>query len=189
MNILLIDNYDSFTYNLLHYLEEASDRKVVVKRNDEILGMDTEPYTHIVISPGPGLPNESGQLIGFIKANLHKKVLGICLGQQALAEVFDMKLKQLSKVVHGQASPIQVLDAEEVLFRDLPYEFMVGRYHSWVVETPTNGSELRVTAIDLDGEIMGIRHLKKDISAVQFHPESILTEHGKQMIQNWINSN
>ena len=187
MNILLIDNYDSFTYNLLHYLEEASDTKVEVLRNDEIEGVDTSDYTHIVISPGPGLPKESGQLIDFIQANLHKKILGICLGQQALAEVFGMKLKQLDTVVHGQATTIEILDADEPLFLGLPKKFKVGRYHSWVVDPKTINGKISITTKDEKGELMGIRHFQKDISAVQFHPESILTEHGKQMIANWLN--
>jgi len=186
MNILLIDNYDSFTYNLLHYLEEASDTKVEVLRNDEIEAIDSTDFTHIVISPGPGLPEESGQLIDFIQRNLHKKMLGICLGQQALAEVFGMCLTQLERVVHGQATHIEILDKHESLFKGLPAQFRVGRYHSWVIDATSIKPEISVTAKDQSDEIMGIRHLKKDISAVQFHPESILTDYGKQMIANWL---
>jgi len=186
MKILLIDNYDSFTYNLLHYLEEASESKVKVLRNDELEGLDSSDYTHIVISPGPGLPSESGQLVEFIKDNLNKKMLGICLGQQAMAEVFGMKLKQLESVVHGQARLIEVLIDGETLFRGLPEKFKVGRYHSWVVNANTLSPELEITAKDQFGEIMGIRHREKALSAVQFHPESILTEHGKKMIANWL---
>lgn len=186
MKILLIDNYDSFTYNLLHYLEEASDSKAEVFRNDEIDGLDTSDYTHIVISPGPGLPKEAGQLIDFIQANLHKKILGICLGQQALAEVFGMKLKQLDTVVHGQATTIEVVDNKEALFKDLPKKFKVGRYHSWVVDNSSLSNELVVTARDEFGEIMAISHRELPIKAVQFHPESILTEFGKEMVKSWI---
>jgi len=186
VKILLVDNYDSFTYNLLHYLEGESLAAVDVKRNDELQGLVVDSYTHIVISPGPGLPEEAGKLKEFISSIQDKKVLGVCLGQQAIAEVFDSSLSQLEKVVHGQSQEIKIIDREEPIYFGLPDQFKVGRYHSWVVDSENLNSSIKVTAVDEEGNIMSIRHRDLDIAAVQFHPESILTEHGRKMIRNWI---
>ncbi len=185
MKILLVDNYDSFTYNLLHYLEGESNTKVDVIRNDQLDSFDTMPYTHIVISPGPGLPRESGGLLSFIQKNKEKKILGVCLGQQAIAEAFSLPLKQLEKVVHGQASQLNILQ-EGVIFLGLPKSFKVGRYHSWVVDFHADSNEFKVLAIDEKGHCMALQHNALDLTAVQFHPESILTEYGRKMIGNWI---
>lgn len=185
MKILLIDNYDSFTYNLLHYLEGESGVKVEVFRNDQLADLDVSSYSHIILSPGPGLPSEAGELLAFIEENKLKKMLGVCLGQQALAAAFAIPLKQLNSVVHGQAREVTILKAGR-LFSDLPKNFKVGRYHSWVVDPDGLSSEFEVLAVDEEGQLMAIQHKELDLTAVQFHPESILTEHGRKMIQNWL---
>lgn len=185
--ILLIDNYDSFTYNLVHYLEELSGDEVFVMRNDQIDFEKAKKYQKIVISPGPGLPSEAGELMRFLDSFILKKeVLGICLGQQAIAEHFGMRLKNLDEVVHGQAKSIQVLFDQEHLFSGLPKELKVGRYHSWVIDPNSLVKEFIITSQDKEGNIMSIAHQKLPIKAVQFHPESILTEFGKGMIANWL---
>ena len=188
--ILLIDNYDSFTYNLFHYLEELSNNEVIVIRNDELELNELSEFESIVISPGPGLPSTSGKLMPFLKAFVNrKKVLGICLGQQAIAEHFGMRLKNLNQVVHGQAKKISVITSDNVLFKNLPTTFNVGRYHSWVIEPSSLHPDFEVTSIDEDNNIMSIAHKYLPLMAVQFHPESILTEYGKEMIENWLESN
>jgi len=185
--ILLIDNYDSFTFNLYHYLEEVVNEPIVVLRNDEITEDVANEFDKIVISPGPGLPKTAGNLMSFLD-NLeeNKKVLGICLGQQAIAELFGMKLMNLGKVVHGQKSKVKVVDSSEALFQGLPEQFYVGRYHSWVIDPKSVTDDFKVTSIVDDETIMSISHKKLSIKAVQFHPESILTEYGKQMLSNWV---
>jgi anthranilate synthase component 2 len=186
--ILLLDNFDSFTYNLHHYLEEINEGGVEVVRNTEAEKADLEKYTHIVLSPGPGLPSESEGLLQLIKdVKASQKLLGICLGQQAIAEVFSMKLRNLAQVVQGKATTLQVLDPEDILFKGLPRSFKVGRYHSWVVDKTNFHRDFRITSEDENGEIMSISHKTFPISAVQFHPESILTEYGKEMLKNWLN--
>lgn len=184
--VFVIDNYDSFTYNLVHYLEEL-DCEVTVKRNDQFELEELEEYPLLLLSPGPGIPEESGLLKAAIERYAPtKKILGICLGQQAIGEVFGASLINLDKVYHGIATPVKVIK-EDVLFNGLPEKFDVGRYHSWVVKTPLP-DELIATSIDEDGQLMSLRHKTYDVCAVQYHPESVLTPYGKKILENWINS-
>ncbi|MCH1538450.1 aminodeoxychorismate/anthranilate synthase component II [Flavobacteriaceae bacterium] len=184
--IFLIDNYDSFTYNLVHYLEEL-DCEVTVKRNDQFNLDELEGFEHIVLSPGPGIPEESGLLKAAIERYAPtKKILGVCLGQQAIAEVFGAELINLDKVYHGVATPINIVK-EDVIFEGLPKTFEVGRYHSWVVKTPLP-DQLIATSFDDEGQLMSLRHKEYNVCAVQYHPESVLTPQGKKIIENWINS-
>ena len=184
--VFVIDNYDSFTYNLVHYLEEL-DCEVTVKRNDQFNLDELEEYPLLLLSPGPGIPEESGLLKAAIERYApSKKILGVCLGQQAIGEVFGAQLINLDNVYHGIATPVNIT-AEDVLFKDLPKNIEVGRYHSWVVKTPLPAS-LEATSFDDQGQLMSLRHKTYDVRAVQFHPESVLTPHGKKMLENWINS-
>jgi len=184
--VLVIDNYDSFTYNLVHYLEELGCR-VEVRRNDQLELEEVAPYENIVLSPGPGIPDEAGLLKAIIKQYAPEKhIFGVCLGQQAIAEVFGGKLINLDKVYHGVATTIEVL-TDDVLYRGLPGTLEVGRYHSWVVD-PELPSCLEATAVDSEGEVMSLRHREYDLRAVQFHPESVLTPEGKKMLSNWLNA-
>ncbi|MDX1332325.1 MAG: aminodeoxychorismate/anthranilate synthase component II [Robiginitalea sp.] len=184
--VLVIDNYDSFTYNLVHYLEELGCR-VDVRRNDQLELEEVAPYENIVLSPGPGIPDEAGLLKAIIKRYApEKRMFGVCLGQQAIAEVFGGRLINLDKVYHGVATTIEVL-ADDVLYRGLPGTLEVGRYHSWVVD-PELPSCLEATAVDSEGEVMSLRHREYDLRAVQFHPESVLTPEGKKMLSNWLNA-
>jgi anthranilate synthase component 2 len=184
--VLVIDNYDSFTYNLVHYLEELGCR-VQVRRNDQLLLEEVEPYHAIVLSPGPGIPDEAGLLKAIIKKYApEKRIFGVCLGQQAIAEVFGGKLVNLDQVYHGVATTIEVL-GDDVLYRGLPKTLEVGRYHSWVVD-PDLPPCLEATAVDDRGEVMSLRHREYDLRAVQFHPESVLTPEGKKMLSNWLNA-
>jgi anthranilate synthase component 2 len=184
--VFVIDNYDSFTYNLVHYLEEL-DCEVTVKRNDQFELDELEDYPLLLLSPGPGIPDESGLLKAAIERYApSKKILGICLGQQAIGEVFGASLINLDKVYHGIATPVKVIK-EDVLFKDLPAVFDIGRYHSWVVATPLPEA-LIATSVDEEGQLMSLRHKTYDVCAVQYHPESVLTPHGKKILDNWINS-
>jgi anthranilate synthase component 2 len=184
--VFVIDNYDSFTYNLVHYLEEL-DCEVTVKRNDQFELDELEDYPLLLLSPGPGIPDESGLLKAAIERYApSKKILGICLGQQAIGEVFGASLINLDKVYHGIATPVKVIQ-EDVLFKDLPDVFDIGRYHSWVVATPLPET-LIATSVDEEGQLMSLRHKTYDVCAVQYHPESVLTPHGKKILDNWINS-
>ena len=186
--ILLLDNYDSFTYNLLHYVEQVSDAQVEVHRNDAIALEKVERFDKIILSPGPGLPRDAGIMPELIKSYAaQKSILGVCLGQQAIAEAFGGSLINLETVFHGIASPLQVIE-EDVLFRGLPKQFRVGRYHSWTVDKEHFPAALSITATDERGGIMALRHRQYDVRAVQFHPESILTEHGLQLIRNWVSA-
>lgn len=186
-NILVIDNYDSFVYNLVHYLEEF-DAQVTVKRNDEVHLDEVKHYDKILLSPGPGIPDEAGQLKAIIKQYAHEKpMLGVCLGQQAIMEVFGGELLNLDQVHHGVATSMQTLVDDEILYQGLPKKMMVGRYHSWVVHQDLP-DVLEATSVDEDGQIMSLRHKDYDVRGVQFHPESVLTPEGKQMIKNWIES-
>lgn len=185
MKIAVIDNYDSFTYNLVH-LVRSLNVEVDVVRNDKFKIEDLTVYDKILLSPGPGIPSEAGLLLDVIKAYAGKKpLLGVCLGHQAIAEAFGGSLRNLQNVYHGVATPCRVV-ADDVLFNALPKEFEVGRYHSWVVDRSTLPSCLEVTAESPDGEIMSLRHRELDVRGVQFHPESVLTPVGKQIISNWI---
>ena len=184
--ILVIDNYDSFTFNLVHLLNETG-HTATVWRNDKFEIDDVQAFDKILLSPGPGIPSEAGLLLEVIKTYAHSKsILGICLGMQAIGEVFGGELYNLSRPVHGRATSIKVTDTHEVLFNNCPPEFKVGRYHSWAVKNDNIPDILKVTSVDQDGVIMALRHTEYDVRGVQFHPESILTENGKQMIANWL---
>jgi anthranilate synthase component 2 len=182
--ILMIDNYDSFTYNLVHYLEDL-DCKVIVKRNDQLTLEEVDAFEEIVLSPGPGIPDEAGLLKEIISTYAGKKrILGVCLGQQAIGEVFGGSLINLDQVYHGVATTIDIVK-EDYIFKGLPKQIEVGRYHSWVVNSDLPDS-LEATSFDENGQIMSLRHKEFDIRAVQFHPESVLTPQGKQMLKNWL---
>jgi len=185
--ILIIDNYDSFTYNLVHLVNELG-LSCEVWRNDQFKLEDVDRFGKIILSPGPGIPSEAGLLLPVIeKYAATKSIFGVCLGQQAIAEAFGGSLYNLSRPMHGIATPIKVTDTKEVLFKGLPSVFKVGRYHSWVVSNENLPTDLEVTAIDeQDGSIMALRHKKYDVRGVQFHPESVLTEYGKEMMANWL---
>lgn len=186
-HILIIDNYDSFTYNLVHYIEAISDYSVDVFRNNEISIEKVNNYETIILSPGPGLPKDAGILKQVIERYASsKKMLGVCLGMQAIGEVFGGKLKNLDTVYHGIATPIKVLEKDGLIFNNLPTELNVGRYHSWVVEKEDFPTELIITSIDGNGEPMSLQHKKYCVFGVQFHPESILTEHGKEILANFL---
>ena len=184
----MIDNYDSFTYNLVHMLEAFDGVSVVVKRNDQLTLDDVVPFEKIVLSPGPGIPSEAGRMPEIVRAFAEtKSILGVCLGHQCIGEVFGGALLNIAEPIHGKATPIEVTDSAESLFGGLPKRFAVGRYHSWVVQReglPT--ANLQVTAVDDAGNIMALRHKQFDVRGVQFHPESILTEHGQTMLKNWL---
>jgi anthranilate synthase component 2 len=188
-SILIIDNYDSFTYNLVHLVNELG-LQCEVWRNDKFALEDVDAFDKIILSPGPGIPSEAGLLLDVIKKySPTKSIFGVCLGQQAIAESFGGSLYNLSQPMHGIATPIKVTDSEEQLFKDLPESFKVGRYHSWVVSADDLPDSLKVTAIDEeDNSIMALSHRNYDVRGVQFHPESILTEYGKEMMGNWLNS-
>ena len=187
LKVLVIDNFDSFVYNLVQYLEE-SGAEVLVRKNDEIDWNEVEHFTKIVLSPGPGIPDEAGDLKELIrKYSATKSILGVCLGLQAIGEVFGGKLKNLNYVVHGESSEVKVLAEDEILFSGIENPFSAGRYHSWVLSKENFPDELEITSTDENQQIMSIRHREFDVSAVQFHPESILTPSGKKMIENWVN--
>lgn len=187
MKIALIDNYDSFTYNLVHYLEDLG-AEVVVFRNDTFELNELEIFTKIVLSPGPGLPDEAGLLKEVIKKYATTKdIFGVCLGLQAIAEVFGGTLENLKHVFHGVTSEVECCECD-ILFEGLPAKFAVGRYHSWVVDKQTLPECLVVTSTDNEGSIMSLKHKKLKIRGVQFHPESILTPLGKKILENWLNS-
>jgi anthranilate synthase component 2 len=186
MKILVIDNYDSFVYNLVHYLEEL-DCEVTVIRNDRFHIDEVKEYDKILLSPGPGIPDEAGLLKEVIKKYAtSKSMLGVCLGQQAIGEVFGGSIENLSEVFHGVATNAIITVEDEPLFKGLGKEIEVGRYHSWVVSKKDFPDVLEVTAVDENGQIMALRHRTLDIRGVQFHPESVLTPRGKQIIKNWI---
>jgi anthranilate synthase component II len=185
--ILVLDNYDSFTYNLVHGIEKILGSHVDVYRNDQISIKAVNDYDKIVLSPGPGIPDEAGILKELIKTYAStKSILGVCLGHQAIGEVFGGKLLNLDRVYHGIATPIRVLADNEPLFEGLPSTFMGGRYHSWIVERATLPSCFKITAEAEDGSIMAMRHGEYDVCGVQFHPESVLTEYGQKIIENWL---
>ena len=186
IKILLFDNYDSFTYNLVHAIKSLGYENVDVYRNDKIELSQIDHYDKIILSPGPGLPSEAGIMMELIKeyAN-HKSILGVCLGHQAIAEAFGAKLENISTVFHGVQTAIKIVK-EDYLFAELPKEILAGRYHSWIVSKSDFPSELEVTAVDEAGDIMALKHKTLDLHGVQFHPESILTPDGVQIIQNFL---
>lgn len=186
--ILVIDNYDSFTYNLVHYLQDLNC-EVTVYRNDEFDIEEVKNFDKILLSPGPGIPNEAGLLKEVIKTYAStKSILGVCLGQQAIGEVFGGSLLNLDKVYHGVASKIDIIVNDENLFDNLPKKIEVGRYHSWVVNTEDFPKVLEITSTDVNGQIMSLRHKTYDVRGVQFHPESVLTPDGKKILENWVNN-
>jgi anthranilate synthase component 2 len=185
--ILIIDNYDSFTYNLVHYVEENPNFKVDVFRNDKININTIKNYDTIILSPGPGLPKDAGILKAIIqKYASSKKILGVCLGMQAIGEVFGGQLSNLKQVYHGVATPITITNEQDPIFKNLPKTINVGRYHSWIVSHDNFPEELEVTSVEENGQIMSLKHEEYKVFGVQFHPESILTEHGKKMINNFL---
>lgn len=186
MKILLLDNYDSFTFNLLHYLQKYDGVVVDVFRNDAITVKEVAVYDAIVLSPGPGLPQQSGIMMELINEyKSQKKILGVCLGLQAIAVSFGYELYNLETVQHGVARKT-FLNAPDSLFDEIPQDFICGRYHSWVVKNNDDNKNLITTATDESNYIMAMKHSEYNLRGVQFHPESILTEHGDQMIYNWL---
>ena len=190
MKILIIDNYDSFTYNLVHMVEEITGTFPAVFRNDEISVNQVGEFDLIMLSPGPGIPDEAGILKEVIKTYAGvKPIFGVCLGLQAITEVFGGKIINLNDVYHGVATEMKVTDDSAVIFKDIPATFLAARYHSWAATDEGFPNELKVTARDEEGLIQAIEHVAYPISAVQFHPESILTDVGKQLVTNFINAN
>ncbi len=185
--VLVIDNYDSFTYNLVHYLEDLNCQ-VTVYRNDKLTLNDVKPFDKIVLSPGPGIPDEAGLLKSIIQTYAPtKSILGVCLGQQAIGEVFGGSLINLDEVYHGVATKVSITVNDEPIFKDLDKTIDVGRYHSWVVN-PDLPESLEATSVDNNGQIMSLRHKVYDVKGVQYHPESVLTPQGKTILKNWIES-
>lgn len=189
MKILVLDNYDSFTYNLVHMVEKILHQKVDVYRNDQISLDKVDNYDKIILSPGPGLPEEAGLLLPLIKAYAPtKSILGVCLGHQAIAQVFGGKLENLSTVYHGVSSTVQLnKESGGNLFDELPENMVVGRYHSWIVSDNSFPEQLEVTARDENQYIMALKHKHYDVQGVQFHPESVLTPDGEKLMRNWLN--
>lgn len=187
MKILVLDNYDSFTYNLVQYIERVVKRAVDVKRNDQLTLAEVAAYDKILISPGPGIPVEAGITLDLIREyGPDKSILGVCLGHQAIAEAYGGTITNLSTVYHGVSGQMRQLVGDEYLFKGVPAVFDAGRYHSWVVEPDTLPGDLEVTVENDEGYIMSIRHREHDVRGVQFHPESVLTEYGGLMIKNWL---
>ena len=186
MRILILDNYDSFTYNLRHAIRELGYEDIDVFRNDKIALEEIDKYDKIILSPGPGVPSGSGILLDLIRTYARtKSIFGICLGEQAIGEAFGAKLENLSEVYHGVSSRVDVV-ADDPLFEGLDVRFEVGRYHSWIVSEGDFPSELQITARDDNGQIMALSHKTYDVRGVQFHPESVLTPQGKTIIRNWL---
>lgn len=185
--ILVFDNYDSFTYNLVHLVEKILHTKIDVFRNDEIALEEIKRYDKIILSPGPGLPAEAGLLEPMIKEYAaSRSILGVCLGHQAIGEVYGGTLINLDTVYHGVATPVRIVDKNNKLFTGLSSEEMVGRYHSWIISGKNFPAELEITAVDENDHIMGLKHKRFDVQGVQFHPESILTPCGETIIRNWV---
>ena len=185
MKIVIIDNYDSFTYNLSHLVKELG-AEVTVVRNDQFRLEELEQYSKIILSPGPGIPSEAGLLLDVIRTYAGRKpILGVCLGHQAIGEVFGAKLENLSDVFHGVATPCHII-ADDPIFSGLERDITIGRYHSWVVSREDLPDCLEVTAESDEGQIMALRHRELNVRGIQFHPESVLTPDGKKMLQNWM---
>jgi anthranilate synthase component 2 len=186
MKILVFDNYDSFTYNLVHYVKQLGYKDVDVYRNDKIALADIAIYDKILLSPGPGIPSEAGILLDVIKEyGATKSILGVCLGHQAIGEAYGCSLENMDKVLHGIATPLEVIK-HDAIYNGLPAKFNVGRYHSWQIKSDSLTPEIMVTAIDDKGSIMSIRHKTHQVVGVQYHPESVLTEHGIEIMKNWL---
>ena len=186
MKLLVLDNYDSFTYNLVYILRELGQKPDVI-RNDKIALDAVGQYDKIMLSPGPGLPSEAGIMQELVREyGPTKSILGICLGHQGIGEVYGAHLDNLGDVLHGVAHRATVTDRAEQLFTDIPDELTVGRYHSWTVVPDSLPVDLRITAVDEQGRVMGLAHTRYDVRGLQFHPESVLTEHGVKMLENWL---
>lgn len=186
MKIVIIDNYDSFVYNLSHLIKELG-AEVTVKRNDRFSLEEIAEFDKILLSPGPGIPEEAGLLLDVIRTYAGKKpILGVCLGEQAIGEVYGGKLTNLDEVFHGVQTPISLTAPDDYLFEGLPSQIQVGRYHSWVVDRMGLPDCLEVTAVSEEGYVMALRHRTLDVRGVQFHPESVLTPDGRQILANWI---
>lgn len=185
--ILVIDNYDSFTYNLVHCIGKLSGTRPEVYRNDEITVEDAGAFDKILLSPGPGVPSEAGISLDLVKRySSEKSILGICLGHQAIGEAFGASLVNMKEVYHGLATEVDITDQGNRLFRELPLSFMAGRYHSWAITRSSLPSCLKVTCIDRNNIIMAVSHRDFDVHGIQFHPESVLTEYGEKIIANWL---
>lgn len=186
MKLLIFDNYDSFTYNLVHLVKELGYDDITVCRNDQMTLEEVNTYDKIILSPGPGIPSEAGLLLPLIRQYAAtKSILGICLGHQAIAEAFGGQLSNLDNVYHGVATPVAIVQ-EDYLFQQFPESLEVGRYHSWVVDRSSLPGELEVTAVDENGFVMALRHNTYDVHGLQFHPESVLTPRGRELIQNFL---
>jgi len=187
MKVFIVDNYDSFTYNLVHIIEDILDQDVVVKRNDSFSLDEVEAYSHIVLSPGPGLPSEAGLMPELVKRyGPHKKILGVCLGHQCIGEVYGATLENLTKVVHGKGIETKILNRNEPLYQGLPDKLITGRYHSWVVSKKNLPACLEITSEDAEGYIMSLRHKEYDVAGVQYHPESVLSPLGRKILENYL---
>jgi anthranilate synthase component 2 len=187
MRILLIDNYDSFTYNLVHLIRDVSQTEVTVWKNDAFSMDEVASFDHIILSPGPGVPEEAGLLKSVIQTyKSHKKIFGVCLGLQAIGEVYGAQLKNLSKVYHGMKTPMHKTSISDPILQGIESPFDAGRYHSWVIDRTTCPEDLLVTATDDNGEIMAARHKSDHVYGVQFHPESIMTPDGHVMMKNFL---
>jgi anthranilate synthase component 2 len=187
MKILVFDNYDSFTYNLVHLVEKITGEKVDVYRNDEIALEKVNEYDKIILSPGPGVPSEAGLLLPLIKQYAAtKSILGVCLGHQAIGEAFGGQLTNLDKVYHGVATPVKVTNKDSKILSGLGDTIEVGRYHSWIVSKENFPDQLEITAVDANGYVMAMQHKTYDVQGVQFHPESVLTPDGEKMLRNWL---
>jgi anthranilate synthase component 2 len=185
---LVVDNYDSFTFNLVHIVEQILDNHVDVRRNDEILPGQIAGYQSVIFSPGPGLPSESKGLMALVRAALEAecKVLGVCLGHQALAVATGGGLKNLKEVHHGVSLPMQILQEDQILFKGLGPGLLAGRYHSWVVDEASLSEDWIVTSRDGEGEVMAMRHTRLPVFGIQFHPESVLTPDGPEILRNFL---
>lgn len=189
MKILILDNYDSFTYNLVHMVEDITGNLPDVFRNDEIEVEEIQRYDVIILSPGPGIPDEAGILKEVIATYAGRiPIFGVCLGLQAITEVFGGQIENMGEVFHGVATEMTIIKDDATIFKNIPSKFDAARYHSWIASKENFPSELNITAIDEDGAIQAIEHKEFNVSAVQFHPESILTEVGEQIVRNFINS-
>ena len=189
MKLLILDNYDSFVYNIVHIIRELGfGIEMDIFRNDKIALADVAKYDKILLSPGPGIPSEAGIMQDLVKQyGSTKSIFGVCLGHQCIGEVYGASLTNLANVYHGFAIPTNIL-SDDILFQNIPEKFTCGRYHSWAIDPKSDLSNLMVTAADDEGNIMAIRHKKYDVCGVQFHPESVMTEHGKMIIENWLNN-
>lgn len=187
MNILILDNYDSFTYNLVQYVEELQGLSIDVKRNDAITVFEVSAYDCIIISPGPGIPSESGITLELIKEYFDSKpILGVCLGLQAIVEAFGGEIYNMDKVYHGISTDVEIIDNEDLLFQNINSPFKAGRYHSWAAVRENFPAELNITAVDSEGSVMALKHKSAELYGVQFHPESIMTPEGKKMLRNFL---